>query len=289
MPNSLQAAHQVGAYGLELLSCSYGTRVFATSAVLDDDRFSFWYLSPSGIVYTCQTVSLIHDFELAAAIIVAFGSRTPEQYGALPTSLLKPPSAVAFPHGFPLVDLSGCTLTMHHPETKEDVNVTLKKAVFTQYTLTGRRTFVYQAITDVPIGPEKLIIKFSYQVASRRAENALITRARDAGVENIPEVHLWEDLWTLEDVARRVDRHEEIPKGKKEARYEDRIFRAIVYTEYYPLRILFSKHCEAIPIMVNQILDCKYPSPPIPLPDADSRANRPSRTMGESSHSSSRS
>ena len=105
---------------------------------------------------------------------------------------------------------------------------------------------------------------FTYQVSTRPRESDLVAPARDAGVEHIPEVHGWDDLWTLKDSAEEVYRRrkeymkrlgldiaEKVPVG------EDRILRAIVYTEYLPIRELFTGNPELIPIMVDQMLDCE--------------------------------
>ena len=47
-------------------------------------------------------------------------------------------------------------------------------------------------------------------------------------------------------------------KGEVEPAYEDRIFRAIVYTEYFSIRDLFAEHVELVPIMVDQMIDCTH-------------------------------
>ena len=40
--------------------------------------------------------------------------------------------------------------------------------------------------------------------------------------------------------------------------YEDRVFRAIVYSQYQSIKVLFGEHFELIPIMVDQMIDCKF-------------------------------
>ena len=258
-------ACQAGAYALELLSCTYGSRMSCLSAILDDDIMSFWCYKPTGILYTTQYVSLVRDFETAAAIIIAFARCTPEEFGVFPRNIIKPPNLRSTK--LPLPNLSGSHLSLKHPTSDQQICVTLGDHVFTQYSLTGRRTFVYKADTTPSVTSERLIIKFSFQVTTRTPEHELVSLARDAGVGHLPEVHLWQDLWEVEDVARSVYRLRcrNAEKGvgtatkPEEPDCEDRKFRAIVYTEYYPLRMLLPRHPELIPVMVDQILDCEPP------------------------------
>lgn len=41
-------------------------------------------------------------------------------------------------------------------------------------------------------------------------------------------------------------------------KYEDRIFRGIVYSKYLPLETLFPKFPKYIPIMAYQMIDCAW-------------------------------
>ena len=114
---------------------------------------------------------------------------------------------------------------------------------------------------------ESIIIKFSYQYATRVSEPELLRHAVNAGVspDHLPEIHLAEDLWVLEDVQREAFRLRQLreaskpePTVLKEPQYEDRVLRAIVYTEYLPIKMLFTEFPELIPVMVDQIIDCKF-------------------------------
>ena len=118
-----------------------------------------------------------------------------------------------------------------------------------------------------------MVVKFSYQAAGRAPEHGIIQSARDAGVSHLPVVHAWKDLWRLEDSAftlavrqRQSETNalrEDIVKELRAAKntwnlplYEDRVFRAIVYPQYYSIRDLFVEHYELIPVMVDQMIDC---------------------------------
>ncbi|PSS30881.1 hypothetical protein PHLCEN_2v2578 [Hermanssonia centrifuga] len=243
---------QAGACALEVMSCSYGTRLFCLGNVIKEDKMSMWYYDASGYIRTRETLSIFEDFEKVAAILVAFASCTPSQFGAMP-SIIKPPSSAPYPRSFPPASLEGHTLTMKHPETSENIHVTLEDPIFAQYVLVGRRTFLYGIRTSPPIQRKKLIIKFSYQIRARQAEQELVKKAHLAGVEHLPEIHLWEDLWQMSDGVRKL-----FHEGDKELPFEDRKLRAIVYTRYTPISELFSKSCEYIPLMVEQMLDCLH-------------------------------
>lgn len=252
-----QAALQSGSYALELLSCTYGTRVSCISVVLKDDRMFLWYYDASGVICTEEYLSIIEDFEKVAAIIVAMARCTPEQLGALPSPVVTPPSA--YPDNFPTENLTGCVLHLAHPENQQKVLVTLGEPIFTQYTLTGRRTFLYEATTLPAISPRKLAIKFSYQISTRPKEQDLLEYARAAGVGHLPEALMWGDLWKLSKGARRGFDKKRGSKSKKprELDYEDRILRAIIYVRYEELKMLFPRRCDLIPVMVDQMIDCK--------------------------------
>ncbi|THG97224.1 hypothetical protein EW026_g4743 [Hermanssonia centrifuga] len=242
---------QAGAYALETMSCSYGTRLFCLGNTIQDDKMSLWYYDASGYICTRETLSIFEDFEKVAAVLVAFASCTPAQLGAMP-SVIQPPSSAPYPPSFPPASLKGYTLTLKHPETLEDVHVTLEDPIFTQYVLVGRRTFIY-GIRTSPGENEKCIIKFSYQVPGREAEQELVKKACSAGVEHLPEIHFWADLWQISDGVRKL-----FYEGDGALPFQDRTLRAIAYTRYTPLSELFSKSCEYIPLMVDQMLDCLH-------------------------------
>ncbi|THG98171.1 hypothetical protein EW026_g3983 [Hermanssonia centrifuga] len=250
---TMNAKLQAGGYALEIASCTYGTRLFSTGVVLEDDRTSLWYYDAAGVVRTQETLSLFGDFEKVAAILVAFACCEPSQWGSLPPSIVTPPSSAPYPKHFPPKNLKGHTLEMRLPITKEKVIVTLVKPIFTQYNLVGRRTFLYEIKTDSETLTKTMVAKFSYQVTTRQPEQKLLRRASKAGVEHLPEVHMWKDFWKLSEGTRAI-----FHEHDKDHEYEDRVFRGLVYTQYFPLKQLFSESCELIPTMVDQMLDCLH-------------------------------
>ncbi len=219
--------------------------------MLKDDKLFFWYYDACGVVYTNQHFSLIHDFEKAAAIFIALASCTPERFGMLPTSIIKPPTP--YRKAFPPRDLTGSVLSVRHPESGKRFKITLKDSLYTQYILAGRRTFAYTMDTSPKLSKQGLMAKFSYQVNSRRPEHEFIDIAREAGVEHLPDFHMWADLWKMSDGARRVF----FADDEHESAYEDRTLRIIVNTEYGSIKTLFSERCELIPVMLNQMVNCE--------------------------------
>lgn len=255
-----QAALQSASYALEVLSCTYGTRLFCKAAIVKDDRLFLWYYDACGTICTEEYLSIIHDFATVAAVIVGMARCTPEQLGSLPSSVMKPP--VPYPRAFPPANLTGNYLHMRHPKTNRKIRVTLEDSIFTQYTLTGRRTFLYEAVTSPAISLRRLVIKFSYQVTTRPKEHELLEHARDAGVGHLPQVLMWADLWKVSaGVRKRFDKmkgEKAKAKTKTKPEYEDRVLRAIIYIRYEPLRTLFPKRSDLIPVMVNQMIDCEF-------------------------------
>ncbi|PSS34143.1 hypothetical protein PHLCEN_2v1811 [Hermanssonia centrifuga] len=245
---------QAGGYALETVSCSYGTRLFTTGIVIEDDKMSLWYYDAAGIIRTKATISLLRNFEEFAAILVGFACCTPSQWGSLPPNIIKPPQLGSYPESFPPRNLSGYTFPITLPKSKEEVLATLQKPVFTQYSLVGRRTFLYVIKTNSRKLKKPMVAKFSYQVTSRMREQDIIKVARDAGVGHLPEVHMWADHWKMSEGVRAIFH----ARSGVDKDFEDRVFRCIVYTQYFPLRDLFSKSCELIPTMVYQMLDCLY-------------------------------
>ena len=272
------SALQSGSYALEALSGCRGTRASCFGSVLRDDWLHLWYYNPCGIVYTRQALSLIHDFEKFAAIVIAIVGCTPEYFGGFPTTVMKPLSPN--PEAFPPSDLTSNTFYVRRVKGKQKLHVTLAASVTTSYGLTGRRSFIYFAEVTPGVDPKKenkseVIVKFSYQAAHRALEQGIIERARKAGIGHLPVVHAWEDLWRLEDSSRvlAVRRKQRKTHASKEAiekeleaaktihgfpLYEDRILRAIVYPQYQSIKDLFTDCFELIPIMVEQMIDCMF-------------------------------
>ena len=241
------------------MSCTRGTRMHSTTVILRDDQLSLWMYDAAGIIHTRQVFSLIHDFEHFVAIIVSIARCMPEQLGVISPSIMTPPA-----DGSPLPkDLVGYTVRLPTPKATSTVELTLTKPVFAQYALTGRRTFLYKAemSDDTSRSKKKLIIKFSYQSSERQKEQDLIWDAHDAHVGHLPDVHYWGDLWKLSDGVRGKFRLKPGSKEDTAGVYENRTFRVIVYTEYDPVKPLFQKRCELIPVMVDQMIDCTYASP----------------------------
>ena len=250
-----QSALQSSSYALENLSCTRGLRGHCVAIVLRDDKLTLWFYDAAGIIYTVQTLSLIDDFEMVAAIVVGLARCTSEQLGALP------PAAMAAPAACPSMpkDLVGRVVCLPVPGCDNTVRVTLTKPRFAQYALTGRRTFLYEAeASSLTDGKLKLVIKLSYQDCLRQKEPDLVKTAHDARVGHIPVVHFWGDLWKLSDGVRRLfqARPGIVDEEDTAGDYEDRILRAVVYTDYAAIKPLFRKRCDLIPVMVDQMIDC---------------------------------
>lgn len=244
------AALHSGSYALELLSSTYGSRVCCHNTVLKDDRLFLWYYDACGILRSDQYLSMIADFEKTAAVIVALASCTRERFGVLPTSVIK--VSVSDTPSFPPRNLANTVVHIQDPVSEEQVQLILKDPIYTQYGLSGRRTFAYTATTSPQLSQGGLMARFTYQVNSARPDHAWISIAREAGVGHLPDVHMWRDLWKMSDGARRVF------SEHQEASYEDRTLRMIVYSEYGSIKTLFSQRCELMPVMVDQMVNCEY-------------------------------
>lgn len=244
---SVDSAYQA----CNVMTASQGSRLFCFNMTLKDDRIFLWYHDPSGTVYTTEFLSLIHDFEKAAALIVSIACCTPEQFGVLPNSIMHP--ATPYPANFPPASLQDNSFSMEHPTTKRTVRVTLKGPIFAQYGLVGRRTFLYSIETDPKQSDQELTMKLSYQASNRPMEHELLKVAKEAKVQHLPEAHMWADMWNLSDGVRAIFYDE----SGGEAEYQDRTLRAIVYTRYNPIQPLFTDRCDLIPVMVDQMIDCE--------------------------------
>ncbi|KAJ3558598.1 hypothetical protein NM688_g828 [Phlebia brevispora] len=251
------AAIQTGSYALETLASTFGTRLFCVNILFQNDRLYLWYYDACGFVYT-DSISLIEDFERAAALFVGVACATPAQLGALPP-VIKPPRLARYPENWPPENLKGHTVkipqTVRRPDGEvarmRDIHLTLQDSVFTQYIVAGRRTFVYTVKTRPDISKGKLIVKLSYQVTRRWKEHELIDKATKAGVGHLPTVHAYGDLWKMSEGVRGVF------YKKEKIEYEDRTLRAIIYSKYVPLETLFPTSPESIPLMAYQMIDCE--------------------------------
>ncbi len=253
---------QSGGYALQMAACTYGTRYSSLGIVFDNDVMSPWYYDVAGCVSVNQSLSLLSDFPKVMAILVGFACLSHEKWGAIPPAI-SPPASAPYPTHFPPESLRDHSFDMMHPTSKRSVRVTLTKSLFTQYNLVGRRTFLYDIETNTVISKDPLVVKLSYQVVTRKAEHVVLAIAKKAKVEHLPEVHMWGDLWTMSDGIRQIfydvsSEMSEDKEGPGVATYEDRTLRALVYTRYRPLKELFSKSCDLVLVMVDQMLDCEY-------------------------------
>ena len=259
------AHYQAASYALEVLSSTNGTRLHSIGSMLKKDRLSFWYYDASGIVKTDekQSLSLVDQFEEVAAALVAIACCDATRLGAMQG--VAPPKELKYPTSFPPSNLTGYTIKMPFPHQRRvrqpQMVVTLDTPLFCQYALVGRHTIVYNATTSAPVGRKKgkaVILKLSQQAKGRKPEQEFLTAAIDAGVDHLPELHSARDLGTLSDGIRGIFLKKDMDHSDV---FEDRILRAIVYTQYVPLEQLLetsSKAPEYIKLMVDQMLDCEY-------------------------------
>ncbi|THH01620.1 hypothetical protein EW026_g1113 [Hermanssonia centrifuga] len=198
--------------------------------VMEDEMTSLWYYDAAGIVHTKETPPLFDDFEEIDAVLVGFSCCEFSQWGSLPLDVIKPPASSPCPESFPPRTLKGYTLEMTLPNCTEKVFLTLQDPIFMPYSLVGRRTFLYKITTNSRTSKKPMVAKFSYQCICG------------------------EDFWKMSESVRAIF-HEHV--GTDDG-YEDRVFRGLVYTEYLPLKQLFSEPCDLLPTMINQMLDCLF-------------------------------
>lgn len=266
---------QAAGYALEILSNTNGSRVHCLGFVLWRQQLSLWFYDASGIVTTSNSVRIIDDFETFAAIVVCVTRCTPEQFGATPK--IYPHPNMPYPEHFPPRSMEGYTIgftdvgvtiavatpatipdtniSTSSPTSKAPIQVTLGAPIFAQYALVGRHTVVYNATAENLPGRAPgtlLVVKISQQVKTRLREQDLLAIAREAGVNNLPDLHLAQDLWSLDDSSRGWSGSQE------RMNYESRVLRALVYTKYEPLGALFSTSSEFLGEMVYQMLDCLH-------------------------------
>ncbi|PSR77258.1 hypothetical protein PHLCEN_2v7993 [Hermanssonia centrifuga] len=144
---------------------------------------------------------------------------------------------------------------------KGTVRVILKAPIFSQYSLVGLRTFLYDIETSSGVADTPLVVKMSYQVVGRMPEDKVLAIAHKAKVGHLPKAYMTRDLWKMSDGVRQIfyERSKELSENENEiATYEDRVLRALGYTKYLPSKNLFSKSVKFIPLMVDQMLDCLH-------------------------------
>ena len=157
-------AIQTASYVLEILTASSGCREYCLAITIQDEAIVLWYYDACGASYTVEYLSILEDFEKFAAIVLGFASLSYEKYGFLPPSIFHPDPP--YRSQFPPKNLSGFTVLM--PEKgKPTSELSLDDPIFTQYTLAGRRTFVYKVANDSS-APKNTgrIVKMSYQALS---------------------------------------------------------------------------------------------------------------------------
>ncbi|EKM48974.1 uncharacterized protein PHACADRAFT_202165 [Phanerochaete carnosa HHB-10118-sp] len=247
------------------MSSTNGTRIHSIGSMFKSDKISFWFYDSFGIVRTddSQSLSLVDQFEEVAAIVVAIACCDATRLGVMQG--VTPPKGSKYPASFPPANLTGYTIKMPLPNKRRarqpQMVVTLDKPLFCQYALVGRHTTVYTATTSVAVGRKKgraVIVKLSQQAKGRKPEQDFLNAALEAGVDHLPELHSSIDLWSLSDGIRSVFLKRD--PGHNEI-FEDRILRAIVYTQYIPVQQFLAESSDApeyIRLMVDQMMECLH-------------------------------
>ncbi|KAI0339741.1 hypothetical protein BDW22DRAFT_583802 [Trametopsis cervina] len=135
---------------------------------------------------------------------------------------------------------------MTGPEDKTEYVVTLGDHIFSQYSLVGRRTTVYEGTSPAEEGI--FVVKISQQYVGRTSEVDLVKRAKKYGVTNLVNIRKSKDLWKLSDGIRKAF---DLPTGD-----DDRVMRCIVMDNYARLSEQLARDPDSIQIMVPQMIDC---------------------------------
>lgn len=254
------AETQVGSYVLEFLSSTCGTRLHNLAIMFRNDFLSLWYFDASGNVSACTTkedgedgekISLIHDFELVAAIFVALSYCTPDQLGSMPQDTIKPPAAAPYPASFPPESLKGFTIDLA-AEQEQTVLATLIRHLYTQYTLIGRRTIVYVAYAPgLYPGSDEIVIKISQQYVGRKSEADILELAHARKVKHVAELIKAKDLFRLSDGIRNLFGVE----------FDDRVARAIAMPLYATLSSTLDRDPLLLKKMARQMIQCESALP----------------------------
>ncbi|CAL1697096.1 unnamed protein product [Somion occarium] len=240
-------------YALEMLSCTRGTRLFFLQCLVVGDVVEFWYCVASGFVRSYQ-ISWVREFEKFAAILVAIACCDYAHFG-LDIPNLSPPAPDLSP-SIPPMSLTGYSTTMRHPTLDIDVKVTLGSEVFTQYSLVGRHTCVYDVTTEPPISPDPLVIKMSLQSVCRTPEQELLALADGFPVsEHLPKAFMWTNRATEWRLAHGVRGLMFLQNDEDEA-YEERCQHFIIFKKYKPIELVLSP-CNMDHVF-NQLLDCLH-------------------------------
>ncbi|CAL1697010.1 unnamed protein product [Somion occarium] len=240
-------------YALEMLSCTRGTRLFFFQCLVVGDIVEFWYCDASGFVRSYQ-ISWVREFDKFAAILVAIACCDYAHFG-LDIPNLSPPAPDLNP-SIPPMSLTGYSTTMRHPTLDIDVKVTLGSEVFTQYSLVGRHTCVYDVTTEPPVSPDPLVIKMSLQSVCRTPEQELLALADGFPVsEHLPKAFMWTDRATEWRLAHGV-RGLMFLQNDEDETYEERCQRHIVFKKYKPIESVISS--SNMDHVFNQLLDCLH-------------------------------
>ena len=135
------------------------------------------------------------------------------------------------------------------------VRIQLEEEVFTQYSLVGRRTTVYNITTFPEISDRPLVLKMSMQECHKTPEHELLLEAEAKGVDNLPKAHLWSDSkteWRLSNGPwGSIFPDNEDDSGA----YEDRCQRFVIFTKYIPIEDVISVN--NLHALFSQLIDCE--------------------------------
>ena len=226
------------------------TRLFCLNGIFDNDRLYLQYSDICGTIRTRESISLLDDFEMVAAILIGIACCTPEQLGALPAQFV-PPQSAEMSQQWPLKDLIGYNLMIPvlHGEPEA---VTFEKLLSTDDLELGSRSSKYAILPRTDISGDDLMVKISYELDSRPKEGDLIAMGREAGIDYLPTIASTYDIWRTSDGLRHAF------ETLAEVKYERRILRATIYRRYLPLySLLLTRSPGIVASLVDQILDCK--------------------------------
>ena len=234
----LSPEEQAAGYALEILGSTSGTRHHAFMIIMRGSYMRLWYYDAAGIISTSDRISMVNDFGMFAAVLVAFYCCSEKQWGGL--DIVK-----HIPSVFPFRTLEGGKIDF------EGGHVVLGKMISSQHVLVGRRTTVYRAtIKQAGEADRSGVVKISYQAVTRAPEWQLIKRAQADGVEHLPEVIFYRDFTKSSDGVRHAP---PFPGGSDQ--YEDRVLRAVVFPFYHPISEVLSQ--DNFIEVLHQLVGCE--------------------------------
>ncbi|CAL1712042.1 unnamed protein product [Somion occarium] len=242
---------QVGSYALEMLASTHGTRLHSIIPLIQGSKVQFWYADASGFVVSTE-ICWISNFDKFAALLVALNCCTEEDMGLRMPGITLPTKKGRHPSPDPPLTLQGATLTMEHPDGG-NIEVTMGEEIFTQYSLVGRRTNVYNIKTSPGVADCDLVIKMSFQPVCRHPEQDILRLAENAGVEHIPKAYIWTNQRTEWRLSNGI-RGRFWPDNSTDQYYDERSFRWIIFKKYYALE----KALDPLNMgyLFRQLLDC---------------------------------